>query len=1229
MSVDAVDMVPPHHRPRRLTLSDTSTHSEHSSSTTNSVTHSVTVGNDTVGGGPEASETKRGPAENAAHATLPWEEAQEQRGSSQSPALHSRRIEYNADAADVAWLEAHPRYGMAAPAMQRIDLALFELLIDVLEKAMEQRKGVLLGEDEASQILLAAVPAPRRTAFISLGKTYCSELVSDLYVWWTSKPTTRSSRGQVAELRQMDVVADYSSQGLAAGGTLGAVTASGATSSLSSGKMKMKAIQEQKSSGERPRRLTLSDASTHSEHFSSAANCVTHSVTAGDESATADAAPTGASDDAASAPRPTHVFHPELLRTLQDALESHDAKSLVKSLEKHVGADDVSKREFRFALADITGMDGHDDEVRTLFMQLFEIMDNDHSGSLSYDEMACGFGSFCTDSPSETAHMAFHVFDYEKTNLLSKDEMQMYLASTYRMLNAVEGITEDVEQFSKSAAKQCFQHFTIASKALPEYIPVNSITLKQFTKWLGDPAGAIDEKLLTLERERREHLAVRDVVELSTVDNTLVVNSSSSVVDVTRVWTRHYSETHAAYFYVHTLNGESVWDAPPSHTITHPDFAEPTRPPSPQQRRNRRASQIPPKGAGVPVGASSFTGEDSSSRSRSDETTTTTTTMVLASTQIAETQHMVELLAEQGRATHDSIASLITQLRDGSTAPVTNSTSKAERQRESRAIETQKMVVQLTEQSRTTQESIAQLLLAEKGRATHDSIATDTIITQLHDSSSSPARTSTSEAVELGRESQGPKYGGDDHNDIIDIDNMFVGINIERIEHKFFESICSKLLESNRITRREYDEQMRVHGCAELRALFESNQISRREYDDQIRAHRYDVAAFDNKGGRAFPIENLTKRFCPPLEPAMIARALAECDGHAGHASKLLRELSNEIASSGGGGGGGGAGSYNRLALDERGSDANGDQIRGGRLLREEHLLRDDGYERRGAARERGGDSGDGVRDRTCDRMSDFAAAYNRLALDERGSDANGNQARGARLLRADEYERRGAALERVEDSGNGARDSLALGAARAARAEWSGSDLRTDFHLKRSTSSLTQTQVRAQQRNSGRRNPLPKSYSYSAAEVEVEVGPEWGGPDTRTDATTERLLEASELRYLGDSTRSCSSLRDEIAVLKRRTETLNQRQDVRSRAGGASASPSSSSTRMGQMYASQRTQHTIPALSTAQELQEPGVEYEEVKLSLSIPKGFHISQVHCSPPNSKLLQEVTLQRAS
>ena len=124
--------------------------------------------------------------------------------------------------------------------------------------------------------------------------------------------------------------------------------------------------------------------------------------------------------------------------------------------------------------------------------------------------------------------MAFHVFDYEKTNLLSKDEMQMYLASTYRMLNAVEGITEDVEQFSKSAAEQCFQHFTIASKALPEYIPANSITLKQFTKWLGDPAGAIDEKLLTLERERREHLAVRDVVELSTVDNTLVVNSSSS-----------------------------------------------------------------------------------------------------------------------------------------------------------------------------------------------------------------------------------------------------------------------------------------------------------------------------------------------------------------------------------------------------------------------------------------------------------------------------------------------------------------------------------------------------------------------------------------------------------------------------------------------------------------------------------------------------------------------------
>jgi tetratricopeptide (TPR) repeat protein len=56
------------------------------------------------------------------------------------------------------------------------------------------------------------------------------------------------------------------------------------------------------------------------------------------------------------------------------------------------------------------------------------------------------------------------------------------------------------------------------------------------------------------------------------------------------------------------------------------------------------------------------------------------------------------------------------------------------------------------------------------------------------------------------------------------------------------------------------------------------------------------------------PIDNLTKRFCPPLEPKMIASALAECDGHAGRAAKLLRELSKEIASSSSGGGSGGGG---------------------------------------------------------------------------------------------------------------------------------------------------------------------------------------------------------------------------------------------------------------------------------------------------------------------------------
>jgi hypothetical protein len=99
----------------------------------------------------------------------------------------SRCVEYDADAADVAWLAAHPRYGEAAPATHRIDVTLFEILIDVLEKATGQRDGVLLGEGEASQILLTAVPAPRMATFVSIGPTFFSMLVSDLYLWWTSK----------------------------------------------------------------------------------------------------------------------------------------------------------------------------------------------------------------------------------------------------------------------------------------------------------------------------------------------------------------------------------------------------------------------------------------------------------------------------------------------------------------------------------------------------------------------------------------------------------------------------------------------------------------------------------------------------------------------------------------------------------------------------------------------------------------------------------------------------------------------------------------------------------------------------------------------------------------------------------------------------------------------------------------------------------------------------------
>ena len=52
------------------------------------------------------------------------------------------------------------------------------------------------------------------------------------------------------------------------------------------------------------------------------------------------------------------------------------------------------------------------------------------------------------------------------------------------------------------------------------------------------------------------------------------------------------------------------------------------------------------------------------------------------------------------------------------------------------------------------------------------------------------------------------------------------------------------------------------------------------------------------------PLENLTRRFCPPLEPALVKRALAESGGHAGRAAKLLRELSKDPAAAGASGGG-------------------------------------------------------------------------------------------------------------------------------------------------------------------------------------------------------------------------------------------------------------------------------------------------------------------------------------
>merc|ERR1740133_954647 len=150
-------------------------------------------------------------------------------------------------------------------------------------------------------------------------------------------------------------------------------------------------------------------------------------------------------------------------------LGSMTATAVMEKFAEVTGEDGtVGREEFELvfeelaAARDVPLADDEEDQLRVMLGGLYDMFDADGDGSVDFTELSSGLTVLCGGDRDEKAAAAFALYDYNGDGVISKDEMERYLTSVFKVMYHAEERTEkamgcSAEELAGATADEAFE----------------------------------------------------------------------------------------------------------------------------------------------------------------------------------------------------------------------------------------------------------------------------------------------------------------------------------------------------------------------------------------------------------------------------------------------------------------------------------------------------------------------------------------------------------------------------------------------------------------------------------------------------------------------------------------------------------------------------------------------------------------------------------------------------
>jgi Ca2+-binding EF-hand superfamily protein len=200
-----------------------------------------------------------------------------------------------------------------------------------------------------------------------------------------------------------------------------------------------------------------------------------------------------------------------------DVAEPQEVLDAFSNLANEGG--ELDRTGFTEAIASFIDMDSLTPEVRAHVMQglerLFDVFDEDASGSVDFAEFAAGFSLLCSGTKSDKLALAFRLFDLDGDGFISRAELESYLRAFVSALASFGGaggsrmarLSADDAAFRRQVATEMAAELASRVLADADENDDGQISFEEFAQWYNNGGNKLVPWLELLSTSRLKGVA--------------------------------------------------------------------------------------------------------------------------------------------------------------------------------------------------------------------------------------------------------------------------------------------------------------------------------------------------------------------------------------------------------------------------------------------------------------------------------------------------------------------------------------------------------------------------------------------------------------------------------------------------------------------------------------------------------------------------------------------------